>query len=91
MTTRTARASVAAASEDRVLRPRPAESFVVNVDGGDSDLRRAGAQRIEQLARPLQSAGGGAAAPRRRVELWHAIGALLLCLLVGEALLLREK
>lgn len=82
------------ASKDRMLRPRPAESFVVNVDAGDSDLRRASAQRIEQLSRPAPGAGPGGkdgAAPRRRVELWHAIGALLLLLLVGEALLLREK
>ena len=32
-----------------------------------------------------------AAAPKRRVELWHTLGAALLILLLGEALLLRRK
>ncbi|MCS6912154.1 MAG: BatA domain-containing protein [Myxococcota bacterium] len=81
---------VAVAGEDRVLRPRPTEFFVVNVDVSQSDLRRASAARIEQLAQSVSSPTG-ALAPRRRVELWHALGALLLALLVGEALLLREK
>lgn len=83
---------VAAASEDRVLRPRPTESFVVNVDPAESDLGRASAERIAALSRTLPGgdhpAGGG---PRRRVELWHFISAALLLLLIGEALLLREK
>lgn len=83
---------VAAASEDRVLRPRPTESFVVNVDPAESDLGRASAERIAALSRALPGdegpAGGG---PRRRVELWHFISAALLLLLIGEALLLHEK
>jgi hypothetical protein len=82
---------VAAAGADRLLRPRPGEFFVVNVDPAESDLRRAPPQRIEALARPLQGAGEQKGRPLRRVELWHALGALLLCLLLGEALLLREK
>ena len=46
--------------------------------------------RLKQLA-----AGGGAklaaSVPKRRVELWHTLGAALLILLLGEALLLRRK
>jgi hypothetical protein len=42
---------------------------------------------------PSTSAGATATAkaPRRRVELWHALGAALLLLLLGEAVLLRRK
>ncbi len=75
------------------LRPRPAEFFAVNVDPGESDLRRAATTRIQALSRPLSSSSFGDGSPqaKRRVELWHAIGALLILLLLGEALLLREK
>lgn len=81
---------VAAAGEGSVLRPRPVEFFAVNVDPVESDLRRAAAARIEGLSRPVQR-GGEHSVPLRRVELWHLLGALLLLLLLGEALLLREK
>ena len=64
----------------------PAESYV---DPGESDLACIPPDRLARL-----SAGAGAKtvqAPRRRVELWHAMGAGLLLLLLGEALLLRRK
>ena len=73
------------------LRPRPAEFFAVNVDPGESDRRRAPAARLSALSRPLYTTGDDGGRPVRRVELWHAIGAMLLLLLLGEALLLREK
>lgn len=80
---------VAAAGRDGVLRPRQDATFVVNVDAAESDPTPIDPARLQQLA-----VGGGAkitAAPRRRVELWHALGAALLLLLLGEALLLRRK
>jgi hypothetical protein len=81
---------VSAAQTDRdPWKPRPQATFVVNIDPGESDLARMPSDRLAQLA-----AGAGskvAQAPRRRVELWHAMGAGLLLLLLGEALLLRRK
>jgi hypothetical protein len=80
---------VAVAGADGVLRPRREASFVVNVDAGESDPTKIAPTRLAALA-----AGGGAHAaepPKRRVELWHALGAGLLLLLLGEALLLRRK
>ncbi len=81
---------VASAGRDGVLRPRRDATFVVNIDGAESDPTPIDPTRLKQLA-----VGGGAkvagAAPKRRVELWHALGAALLLLLLGEALLLRRK
>jgi hypothetical protein len=85
---------VAVAGEGGGLRPRPSEFFAVNVDPGESDRRRAPPARIEALSRLLPSSSAGPSGdglPRRRIELWHAIGAVILLLLLGEALLLREK
>ncbi len=81
---------VAVAGRDGVMRPRRDATFVVNVDAAESDPTPIDATRLQQLA-----VGGGAkvaaAAPKRRVELWHMLGAALLILLLGEALLLRRK
>jgi uncharacterized membrane protein len=81
---------VASAGRDGVMRPRRDATFVVNVDAAESDLTPIDALRLKQLA-----AGGGAklaaSVPKRRVELWHTLGAALLILLLGEALLLRRK
>ncbi|MGZ3429234.1 MAG: hypothetical protein ACXVCV_21430, partial [Polyangia bacterium] len=81
---------VASAGRDGVLRPRRDATFVVNVDAAESDPTPIDAARLKSLA-----VGGGAkvaaAAPKRRVELWHTLGAALLILLLGEALLLRRK
>ena len=84
---------VATAGDIGVLKPRPSEHFVVNIDPTESDLQLAPASRLAALQRPLvqseQRPGGKN--PKRRVELWHALGWLLLVLLLGEALLLRQK
>ncbi len=83
---------VAAASDAGTWRPRPAEFFVVNIDPAESDLRHVQPALVQALERPLSRADyDGAPAPRRRVEMWHYIGLLLLLLLIGEALLLRSK
>jgi hypothetical protein len=81
---------VAAANADGVLRPRPQASFVVNVEAAESDPTPMTQAALAQL-----TSGGGnpkaVQAPRRKVELWHALGAALLLLLFGEAVLLRRK
>jgi hypothetical protein len=81
---------VATAGRDGVMRPRRDATFVVNVDAAESDPTPLDPARLKELA-----VGGGAkiaaAAPKRRVELWHTLGAALLILLLGEALLLRRK
>jgi hypothetical protein len=84
---------VATAGETGVLKPRPSEHFVVNIDPIESDLQLAPASRLAALQRPLitQEASAGGKNPRRRVELWHALGWVLLVILLGEALLLRQK
>jgi hypothetical protein len=82
---------VAAAGADRESpKARPQASFVVNTDAAESDVTRLSPER---LALMVSGGAGGktARAPRRRVELWHAMGAALLLLLLGEALLLRRK
>jgi hypothetical protein len=85
---------VAAAGDGGLLRPRPAEFFVVNVEPSEADLQQAPPGRLAALQRPLShpdTGSDGAGGPKRQVELWHYLGALLLALLMGEALLLRQK
>ena len=81
---------VAAAGRDGVLRPRRDATFVVNVDAAESDLTRIDPRAAGAARRRRRRQGGGGRA-QRRVELWHALGAALLLLLLGEALLLRRK
>lgn len=82
---------VAGAPDSGVWRPRPAEFFIVNVDPAESDLQHAPPARITALERPLHHEVETGAAPRRRVELWHYLGLLLLVGLLVEALLLRKR
>ena len=66
---------------------------MVNIDPSESDLQLAPASRLAALQRPLlqNEASPTGKNPRRRVELWHALGWALILLLLGEALLLRQK
>jgi hypothetical protein len=80
---------LSAAGHDGVMHRRPEGTFVVNVDPAESDPTPIDPARLRQLA--LGGGGVAAAPPKRRVELWHALGAALLLLLLGEALLLRRK
>ncbi|HRI52619.1 MAG TPA: hypothetical protein PLW65_20790, partial [Pseudomonadota bacterium] len=85
---------VAAAGDSGVLRPRPAEFFVVNIEPSEADLQPPPPSRLVALQRTLSDSGAGtegSGAPKRQVELWHYLGALLLGLILGEALLLRQK
>jgi hypothetical protein len=62
-------------------------AFVVNVDPRGSDLSAAPTSAI-----PESGTGGGSAPTdtKRRVELWHALAALLLLLLLTEGLLVQR-
>jgi hypothetical protein len=62
-------------------------AFVVNVDPRGSDLTPAAAESL-----PASGTGGGSAPAdtQRRVELWHALAALVLLLLLAEGLLVQR-
>ena len=84
---------VATSGDTGVLKARPSEHFVVNIDPIESDLQLAPASRLAALQRPLiqNETSPSGKNPRRRVELWHALGWVLILLLLGESLLLRQK
>ena len=78
-----------AASTSAGGRPRAVARIAVNLDPRGSDLRR-----VEVAAAQGKAASEGPSAgprPLRRVELWHAVAAALLALLLGEALLLSRR
>ncbi len=80
---------VRAAGADGVLGARPAEGFVVNIDPSESDPAR-----LQPNQRPDRrpTATPGKEQPKRRVELWHGIAALLIILVLFEsALTLRWR
>jgi hypothetical protein len=68
-------------------RDREELAFVVNVDSRGSDLTQA-----PPSALPASGTGGGAAPidTQRRVELWHALAALVLLLLLAEGILVQR-
>jgi hypothetical protein len=68
-------------------RDREELAFVVNVDSRGSDLTPAPASAL-----PASGAGGGSAPTdtHKRVELWHALAALVLLLLLAEGLLVQR-
>jgi hypothetical protein len=81
---------VIATGGDGVARTRPTASFVVNIDAAESDPTPIASVALAKLT-GAATTKSASAVPRRRVELWHALGAALLLLLLGEALLLRRK
>lgn len=76
---------ISVAGSDGVLHPLERENFAANIDGRESDLRKAD-------IRPRASATNNSTSSRakQRVDLWHKLGALLLVLLVGESFLIRR-
>jgi len=68
-------------------RPRDELAFAVNLDPRGSDLTPASAL---ELPTPGTGAATTAAPTTYRLELWHAIAALLLALLLAEALLAQR-
>jgi len=79
---------VRAAGSSGQLAARPEASFVVNLDPRESDTARLPADR-----RPDRkpAAAGETTAPRRRVELWHALGAALIAFILVESLLTLRR
>ncbi len=76
---------VSFAGADGVIRSLPRQSFVANVNPQESDLRpRAAAGALAEDGAPRVKA-------MRRVELWHGLAALLLALVLLEALILRRS
>jgi hypothetical protein len=73
---------VAAAAGTDSLRPRPNADFVVNVDPRGSDLRQVDRANLPQSGAAAVAEAEGS--PVKRVELWHALAAALLFLLLVE-------
>ncbi|HXU02567.1 MAG TPA: BatA domain-containing protein [Polyangia bacterium] len=74
---------VRGARADGTVDERPDAAFAVTLDGGESDPAR-----LADDKRP-DRAGARAAgpAPRRRLELWHTLGAVVIALVLAESLL----
>ncbi len=66
-------------------RPMPHAAFAINVEPEESDLARVDPARLVALE-PAHSA-----APRRKIELWHGLGAALLALMLLEAALSARR
>jgi hypothetical protein len=79
---------VRASHADGAVVERASESFVVNVDAAESDPAR-----LPDDKRPDRAAGGAgeAAAPKRRLELWHYLSAAVLLAVLGESLLTLRR
>ncbi len=75
---------VRAARADGSVRDRPDAAFVVNLDPRESDPARLPDDRRPDRAGPTATAGPP---PRRRLELWHALGAVAIGLVLLESLL----
>ena len=75
---------VRAARGDGTISDRPDAAFVVNLDARESDPAR-----LPDDKRPDRAAASATAgvAPRRRLELWHALGAAAIALVLLESLL----
>jgi hypothetical protein len=79
---------VSVARAGREIQPRRETDFAVNIDPRASDLRRAHADLVAPSADGRLLAAALAPRPRRRVELWHAIAAGLLLILLFESVIL---
>ena len=75
---------VRAARADGTVDDRPDAAFAVTLDASESDPAR-----LADDKRPDRASGRGAGgpAPRRRLELWHALGAAAIALVLFESLL----
>jgi hypothetical protein len=75
---------VRAARGDGTISERPDAAFVVNLDARESDPARLADDKRPDRVRASATAG---VAPRRRLELWHALGAAAIALVLFESLL----
>jgi hypothetical protein len=75
---------VRAARADGTVDDRPDAAFAVTLDASESDpARLADDKRPDRRTR----GGAGGPPPRRRLELWHALGAVAIALVLFESLL----
>jgi hypothetical protein len=79
---------VRASRTDGSVVDRLDDSFVVNVDPAESDPARLPDDRRPDHAR---LAAGGAAVPKKRLELWHLLAAGVLGLVLAESLLTLRR
>jgi hypothetical protein len=79
---------VRASRADGTVAERASEAFVVNVDPAESDPAP-----LPDDKRPDRAVGPGteAAAPKRRLELWHTLSAAVLLAVLGESLLTLRR
>jgi hypothetical protein len=75
---------VRAARADGTVDERPDAAFAVTLDASESDPARLADDKRPDRA-SARAAGGPA--PRRRLELWHALGAVVIGLVLLESLL----
>jgi hypothetical protein len=75
---------VRAARADGKIDERPDAAFAVTLDASESDPARLADDKRPDRAR---AAGAGGPPPRRRLELWHALGAAAIALVLFESLL----
>jgi hypothetical protein len=76
---------VRGASTDGTFAPLPAQDFAVNLDPRESDpARLAPEKRPDRLAAARTGPGKS---PKHRVELWHALSAILILVVLAESLL----
>ncbi|HEY4393492.1 MAG TPA: hypothetical protein VGP64_05500, partial [Polyangia bacterium] len=75
---------VRAARGDGTISERPDAAFVVNLDPRESDPARLADDKRPDRAGPSATTG---TAPRRRLELWHALGAAAIGFVLLESLL----
>lgn len=80
--------SVRAISDTGVRKLRPESAFAVNIDASLSDLSRLSADKLPQGGKGRATASE---AHKRRVELWHGLGAALLLLLLLEGLIVLRQ
>jgi hypothetical protein len=75
---------VRAARADGTVDERPDAAFAVTLDASESDPARLADDKRPDRA---NARGAGGPAPRRRLELWHALGAAVIALVLFESLL----
>jgi hypothetical protein len=76
---------VRGASAEGTFAALPAQDFAVNLDSRESDpARLAPEKRPDRLAAARTGPGK---APKHRVELWHALSAILILIILAESLL----
>ena len=79
---------VRAVGSDGLVTARPQQDFVVNLD-----TRESNPARLDPSLRPdhIAAASFGAKPPKHRVELWHALAAVMIGLLLCESLLTLKR